>query len=427
VITYVSPKLGAYAGLVGVGLLAALLLGRPEPVALVAPFVLACMVAVVLDRRSRIQITAHLDRTRALEGEEVFFEADLSAPTPAAWVQVHVPVPAGLSARVSGTATAHGVRLAAGARRHLRIPLRCTRWGAYRLGVFWIRSHDVLGFFITEARFECNLALRVYPRPETVRTLIVPHETQMFAGNRLSRRTGEGIEFADVRPFTPGDQVRHINWRLTSRQGTLYVNQQHPERNADIVLFLDAFSDVSGPDGGTLEQSVRAAATLAERYLHQRDRVGLIGFGGSLRWLLPSTGVRQVYRIVDALLDTSLFLSYAWKDIGIIPPRTLPPKALVIAISPLLDPRTIQALFDLRGRGVDVAILEVSAVPFAGAGREETDRLAFRLWKLHREVLRVRFRRLGVPVAVWTADHPLAAALEEVSTFRRSVRTARVQ
>jgi uncharacterized protein (DUF58 family) len=424
--TYVSPKLGAYAGLVCVGLLAALLLGRPEPVALVAPFIVGCAVAVALNHTSRIQITARLDRARALEGEVVFFEVDILARTPTAWLQVHVPVPAGLTARVPARATARGVRLAAGARRRLRIPVRCTRWGAYRLGVFWTRSHDVLGFFITEARFECDQALRVYPRPETARALIVPHETQVFAGNRLSRRTGEGIEFADVRTFAPGDQVRHINWRLTSRQGTLYVNQQHPERNADIVLFLDSFSDVSGPAGGTLEQSVRVAATLAERYLRQRDRIGLIGFGGSLRWLLPSTGIRQVYRIVDALLDTTLFLSYVWKDLDIIPPRTLPPKALVIAISPLLDPRTVQALFDLRGRGFDLAILDISPVPFVGAGREETDRLAFRLWKLHREALHVRFRRIGVPVAVCTPDRPLAIALEEVSTFRRSVRTARV-
>jgi uncharacterized protein (DUF58 family) len=172
--------------------------------------------------------------------------------------------------------------------------------------------------------------------------------------------------------------------------------------------------------------AVRATATLAKPYLQQRDRVGLLSFGGSLRWLLPNMGVRQGYRIVDALLDTNTFLSYAWKAIDLIPPRTLPPKALVIAVSPLLDPRTIQALLDLRGRGFDLAVLEVSPVAFVAADRGDEASLAFQLWRLHREVLRAKFRKMGVPVAVWTSGQPLAAALEEVSTFRRSARVVHV-
>ena len=118
---------------------------------------------------------------------------------------------------------------------------------------------------------------------------------------------------------------------------------------------------------------MRAAATLAGRYLERRDRVGLVTFGGILRWLEPGGGLVQRYRLIDALLETGVEFSYAWKDVNIIPARTLPPKALVIAVTPLLDERSIAALLDLRARGHDLAIVEVSPEDIVAPG-EGVDR-----------------------------------------------------
>jgi len=424
VITYASPKLAVYAALAAVGLLAALVVGRPEPVSLATPFAIACVVGLAMRRVPRYAIDVTLERPRAIEGEIAYLDADLQAYSRLAWLQLVAPLPDGLELD-SGSGLVLGVGLEAGEHRRVRVGVRCRRWGVFRLGAILLRIHDDLGFFITEARVATDFSLRVYPRVEELQTLVQPRETQVFAGNRRSRHSGHGIEFAAARPFTPGDHVRHVNWRLSSRLGALYVNEQHLERNADIVLFLDTFSDVRAEGSGTLELAVRATASLAQHYLHQRDRVGLLSFGGSLRWLLPGMGIRQGYRIVDALLDTETFLSYAWKGIDVIPPRTLPPKALVLAVSPLLDERTIQALFDLRGRGIDLTIVEVSPEPFVSASNDPSSAVADRLWRLHREVLRVKFRKNGVPLAQWTAGQSLAQPLEEVSTFRRSSRVIR--
>ena len=71
---------------------------------------------------------------------------------------------------------------------------------------------------------------------------------------------------------------------------------------------------------------MRAAATLAERYLAHQDRVGLVVFKRDPDWLTPATGIVQRYRIVDALLDAEILLNYAWKDIDVVH-RTLPPQA----------------------------------------------------------------------------------------------------
>ena len=181
-------------------------------------------------------------------------------------------------------------------------------------------------------------------------------------GSQVSRERGEGIEFADLRPLIAGDRVRSINWRASARRGVPYVNVQHPEHSADIVLFLDTFAEAERAEAGTLDTAVHAAAALASTYLTQRDRVALVSFGGVVSWLVGSPGTRQLYRIVDALLESHVKPSFRWTDITHVPGHLLPARALVIALSPLLDERGIGALLDLRARGYDLVVIEISPV-----------------------------------------------------------------
>jgi uncharacterized protein (DUF58 family) len=170
---------------------------------------------------------------------------------------------------------------------------------------------------------------------------------------------------------------------------------------------------------------VRAAASLAHLYLERKDRVGVVSFGGYVSWLLPKSGTRQLYQIVDSLLQTGVVLSFAAKGIDVLPPRSLPPKALVLALSPLLDARSAAALLDLRARGFDLVVVEVSPVPFVHPGSSELDLLSYRLWRLSREALRARYEQAGVPVVEWTEGEALNVVLEEVTAFRRYARPVR--
>jgi uncharacterized protein (DUF58 family) len=122
------------------------------------------------------------------------------------------------------------------------------------------------------------------------------------------------------------------------------------------------------------------------------------------------------------MLDTQIVLSYAWRDIRTVPRRTLPPQALVLALTPLLDNRSESALLDLRGRGFDLVVVEISPLSLLPRAEGELGGLADRLWRLRREAMRGRFERAGIPVAVWDDDTSLAAALEEVSAYRRRAR-----
>jgi len=413
-----SPRLVAYAGLAAVGLIAGLAAGRIELIALAAPFALAAALGAASGRDPAITGSVSLDRERALEDEDVHAHVELSGGAGVARVDVALLLPGELTSR--DTPRGHG----SGA-HSLDLKLHCRRWGAFGVGPALVRARDAFGFHTWETTVGRAQPLRVYPSVETTRSLLEPLETQVYVGNQVSRARADGIEFAEIREFTPGDRLRRINWRASARRGDLWVNEQHPERNTDIVLFLDTFSDVRSGERGTLDLAVRAAASLAHRYLERKDRVGLVSFGGFLSWLLPASGTTQLYRIVDSLLQMDVVLSFAQKDIDVLPPRTLPAKALVIALSPLLDARSAAALVDLRARGFDLVVVEVSPLPFVQPLGDELSQLAYRLWRLSREALRARYEAAGIPVVSWSDTLALDAVIEEVRAYRRYARPAR--
>ncbi|MGH3080725.1 MAG: DUF58 domain-containing protein [Gaiellaceae bacterium] len=412
-----SPRLGAYAGTSAFGLVAGLALGLPELVALVTPFALVLAVGLAIGRPPKLHVEGGLERERTLEGDELTFRVRVRAAGAVERLELNLALPDGLTG--DGPVTLH---LAADNERELELPVRCVRWGAYTPGEVHVRATDRLAAFAFEDVVDLRAPLKVYPRPEQLLGILKPLETQVYTGNQVARAKGDGIEFSEIRPFVPGDRVRRINWRASARRGELVVNELHPERNADVILLLDTFSEARTAERGTLDLMVRAAAALAAEYLARKDRVGVVAFGGVVNWLLPATGFSQLYRIVDSLLDTEIVLSYAWKGVNLLPSRTLPPKALVIALSPLLDERSTGALLDLRARGFDLAVVEVSPVPFAPPGNSATDELAHRLWVHLRAAMRWQYESSGVPVVEWQDGTSLAGPLEEVAAYRRNAR-----
>jgi uncharacterized protein (DUF58 family) len=415
-----SPKLVAYVCLAGIGLVAALALRLQELVVVAAPFALLPAISLLLARSPRVDVAVRLERERALEGEELEAEIALTAEHGAARLEVLLELPRGVG--VSAGDDPAAISIGDEDRRELELRLHCERWGGYQIGRVFLRARDQFAFVSWEWEVDRRTPLKVYPREEFIRQLLRPLETQVFSGNHVARQRGEGIEFADLRPFVPGDRVRYVNWRATARRGELWVNEQQAERNADVLLFLDTFTEASRDGRSTLDLALRAAASLTARYLQQKDRVGFVTFGGMLNWLLPATGTVQLYRLVDSLIDTQIVCNYAWRDIDVLPRRTLPPKAMVIALTPLLDDRVVGALLDLRSRGFDLVVVEISPQPFMPAPSGELSSLARRMWELRRDALRGRFQEAGVPLAVWNDERGLAEGLEEVTTFRRRAR-----
>jgi uncharacterized protein (DUF58 family) len=419
-----SPRLEGYVVVVAVALVAALALRRPELAVVAAPFALTLALGLRSTPEPVVAATLVLPEERVVEEEELPASIEVRATSSVERLELLLSLPSGVV--VADGPDGFALRLRAGEERSLPVTLRCSRWGIYDVGRLELRARDAFRIVTWQRGEDDTSRLKAYPRAETLTHILPPRETQVFTGSEVARTKGDGIEYADLREYVPGDRLRSINWRASARRSGLVVNEQHPERNTDVVLFVDSFADVRHASGrSTLDDAVRATATLASRYLERRDRVGLVTFGGILRWLQPGMGTSQLFRLVETLLETGVEPTYMWRDVNVIPARILPPKALILAVTPLLDARFVTTVADLRARGFDVAVVEVDPVSFVEPGRSEPERLAYRLWLLDREVLRARLLRLGIAVARWGKDTELAAALEGVRTYRRRAGLAR--
>jgi uncharacterized protein (DUF58 family) len=415
-----TPRLVGYAAIVALGAYGAVTLDRISLLALIAPFAVWLAFGLATAAPPELKITSRLDKERTAEGEEVLFEAEVLCRGRVGWLELQLELPGRLECDIPGGRIR--VRPRRGDAQTLTWRLRPRRWGAYRFGPVLVLAQDRAGLLRYSARLGEPARLRVYPAFERLRQLVPPARTQLFAGNRIARRHGEGIEFADIRGFTAGDRVRRINWRATARTGVPHVNDFHLERNADVILFVDSFADLGLDQESVLSLAVRAAVALADGYLGERDRVGVVGFGGVLRWLLPGMGPRHFYRVVESLLDTQVVTSYAWRAIDVIPPRVLPPAATILAITPLLDPRTLGALADLHHRGFDLVVLEVAPERFLPRSGRGVDPLALRLWGLLRVARRRSLQRAGVIVPEWPEGVALETLLAQAREYRRFAR-----
>jgi uncharacterized protein (DUF58 family) len=396
-----THRVGGYLTLVTVGLTAALVAGRPEPAVLATPFALVLVAGLAMGRVPEVAVRLRLGHDRVLEGDEV---AVVVTSSPGVEL---VPLldPSLTVIRDEGEP----------GRRTLVLRPSC--WGAFDVGRVAVRAHDPLRLRRVEGVVDAGRRLRVHPTSERLRRAVASHELQPFVGQHASRARGDGLHFADLRPYVHGDRQGAVNWRATARRGELWVNDRHPERTADVVVLLDTYGSAADERPRWLDLAVRSLVAVAEAYHRSHDRVGLLTFGGHLRWLRPASGRVQLLRLVDALLDSEVLLTQDWEGTLRIPAGALPPRSLLLAVSALDDDTSLLALLDLRARGFDVAVL---AVP---PGSASGDPLAVRLQALQRDARRLRLERLGIAVA--DASDGVGPAVEEVNRWRERVPTVR--
>jgi uncharacterized protein (DUF58 family) len=401
----------SFLTLAGWALFLGVLTGRADLVIVAVPLVVALVAGRRLAAPPAVRIEHDVSSDRVLEDERLTVRITISADGPVALAELLEPLPPRV--RVERGRHHAFFALRAGEEVRWEFALRCS--GRQRLGLAGphLRMWGPLGLAAAEARYRAPRTVAVYPHLTALRHPPRPMRTQTFVGHHVSPAQGEGIEPGDIRPFAPGDLVRHVNWRATLRHGVLHVTQHHRERNADVVLLLDTLSEVGPPGATVVDAAVRGAADLAAAYLARKDRVGLIEYGGQLRWVKPGSGRAQFQRLLDTLLDASVVFTYVSRDLDLVPPRILPPQALVLALSPLLDPRFARAATDLAARGFDLIVIAVSPATAARAAVRPgpVADVAARLWDLERRPEIDGLRRRGVTVVGWDGVAPLDAAL----------------
>lgn len=126
------------------------------------------------------------------------------------------------------------------------------------------------------------------------------------AGGNTSRWRGRGVDFRESRIYQPGDEIRHMDWRVTARSGKPHTKLFEEEREQGLLLALDLNP---GMRFGTRVrfksvQAARAAALLAWMASAAGDRVGALGFGGGVDGeVKPAGGRRGVLRVLRAIRD----------------------------------------------------------------------------------------------------------------------------
>ena len=395
------------------GLGIALVTGRPEFAGAAAPALLL-LSAWRPGRPPQAQVRVGLTAGRMIEGERTAVTASVTGMAEYSAAVVLHP-----AHEIVPLRTAPGQRPGYASGHQVRLPFLVNRWGRRRIGTAEIVLRD--RWRLSEGRGQIALpSLECYPRPATQRTRVVLNRLPQRLGEHSARAPGEGSEFAGVREYVPGDRQRSINWPATTRRGRLQVNTFQAERSQDVVILVDTAWDGDDAEHHVVDIALRGAAAAARAYLDVRDRVGFITYRYRARWLAPGHGQRQYYRMAEAMLSQER----EWtQDTGFsrLPRQALPPGALILVFTPLMDPRLVETLRDLRQRGFAVLVIDVlNGEP--GVGRGRAARLAQRIWRMEQQAIRFSLRELDIPVVHWDGEESLDLSL---APFTRRVMVTR--
>ena len=131
------------------------------------------------------------------------------------------------------------------------------------------------------------------------------HVADVLAGQYLSVFKGQGMEFEEVRPYVPGDDVRTIDWNVTARTGAPYVKRYQEERELTVLLVVDisASQDFGSAARSKRQAAVELSALLAFSAIHNDDKVGLLLFHGDIEeYIPPRKGQKHALRVVREVL-----------------------------------------------------------------------------------------------------------------------------
>jgi uncharacterized protein (DUF58 family) len=149
-------------------------------------------------------------------------------------------------------------------------------------------------------------------------------------------------------------------------------------------------------------------------YLRRHDRVGLLVFGGWVRWTKPAVGPTQYANIVQSLARVSITPSAFLHDLSALRESMLPRHAMILALTPLADERFARTVIRLADQGRDVVLLAIRTDELSEAlvSRRVNHPLIRRLWLLEREERLRELRGNGVRAVNWSTSLPIETAIE---------------
>lgn len=190
-----------------------------------------------------------------------------------------------------------------------------------------------------------------------------------MTGLHRARLHGSSVEFAEHKVYSPGDEIRHIDWKAYGKLDRYYVKQFEQEAQLTVYLVLDASGSMEFAGGGLkkLDYAATALAALAYLVIGQQDKVGLRVFGApEVDQLVPPRGktthLHDVLAVLDQVIATGGRGEASPADaLERIAEHARRKRALIVLASDLFDPddRTLEVLRRLRAQKHDVALLHI--------------------------------------------------------------------
>ncbi len=192
------------------------------------------------------------------------------------------------------------------------------------------------------------------------RTIVEGH----FSGQHRSPYKGASVEFADHREYSPGDELRHLDWKVYGRSDRFFIKEFDAETNLNVHLLLDASASMAYGSGAVtkLQYAACLAAGLAYLAIKQRDAAGLMVFDHEVReHLMPATKRSHLALIFERLQAVEPRAETDLSSALQVAAQRLKRRGIVVLLSDLLDEpaRVLRALSHFRHRGHDVIVLHV--------------------------------------------------------------------
>jgi uncharacterized protein (DUF58 family) len=420
-------RFDAYLWLAVGGLVLAMVRGRSEPAVLATPFLLALLIGARGPRRLEFGPSViNLDESQVVEGGDIRGTIAIERSSSLALEVLLTPSRA---FRTGGEALTWRIPAGSGPVR-LPFSVTSTVWGNHTIGPLVVRARRPGGLYRWEGTIGGEREVRVLPASEQLSRLLSPRSSRASWGVHRSRVVGSGSEFAEVRPYQPGDRMRDLNWRATARVRKPHVNRHHVERAGEVVLLIDtsadAIADASSLGEEALARGARAAWAVANVHLKAHDRVGLLTQGRVSTWLAPDSGNRARHQLLTTLLTVGADAAANRRTVGGAPERLVPPDALVVGLSPLWDGRLVTMLQSLRakGRNVTMIVIDMSdQLPSTTIEQQWSQRLFQQLVEARLAAL----ERSGIPTVRWRSGEPIGGVIRQlqIAGSRNSVGAAR--
>ncbi len=263
-----------------------------------------------------------------------------------------------------------------------------------------------------------------------------------MSGLHRSPFHGFSVEFTDYRQYSPGDDLRYLDWKLFARQDRYYIKRFEDETNLRCYLLVDLSQSMGFRSGeySKADYAKTMAATFAYFLNRQRDAVGLLTFGDEIKEMIPprfrSGHLRRLMLALEhSTIGKSTDLAAPLEQVA----QTVAKRGMVVLISDLLAPaeQLQKNLRYLRSRGHDVVILRTldpSEIEFdfsqasmfqdMETGKEiyvdpqEVGREYKQRFEEHENLIKETCDQLGVDYFSITTDQPLEVAMFDLIQAR---------